>query len=34
MKGLRVTPTYEDVIGVAVSDKLYDIKFPNRDATF
>ena len=34
MKGLRLRPKYEDLIGVAVSDKLYNIKFPNRDATF
>ena len=34
IKGLRVKPTYEDLIGVAVSDKLYNIKFPNRDSTF
>ncbi len=34
MKGLRLKPKYEDLIGVAVSDKLYNIKFPNRDATF
>ena len=27
-------PKYEDLIGVAVSDKLYNIKFPDRDATF
>ena len=33
MKGLRLKPNYEDLIGVAVSDKLYTIKFPNRDAT-
>ena len=33
MKGLRLKPTYKDLIGVAVSDKLYNIKFPNRDAT-
>jgi len=33
MKGLRLKPKYEDLIGVAVSDKLYNIKFPNRDAT-
>ena len=32
MKGLRVRPRYEELIGVAVSDKLYNIKFPNRDA--
>ena len=25
---------YEDLINVAVSDKLYNIEFPNRDATF
>ena len=34
MKGLRLKPKYEDLIGVAVSDKLYNAKFPNRDATF
>ena len=34
MKGLRIKPKYEELIGVAVSDKLYDIKFPNRDAKF
>ena len=34
MKGLRLKPTYEQLIGVAVSDKLYNIKFPNRDAKF
>ena len=34
MKGLRVKPNYEGLINVAVSDKLYNIKFPNRDATF
>ena len=34
MNGLRLKPKYEDLIGVAVSDKLYNIKFPNRDATF
>ena len=32
--GLRVRPSYEDLIGVAVSDGLENIKFPNRDATF
>uniref|UniRef100_UPI00404B1636 hypothetical protein n=1 Tax=Flavobacterium sp. TaxID=239 RepID=UPI00404B1636 len=32
MKGLKVKKQYEDLIGVAVSDKLYNIKFPNRDA--
>ena len=34
MQGLRVKPTYEDLIGVAVSDGLENIKFPNRDSTF
>ena len=34
MQGLRVKQTYEDLINVAVSDKLYNIKIPNRDATF
>ena len=34
MHGLRVKPTYEDLIGVAVSDDLQHIKFPNRDASF
>ena len=34
MKGLRLKPSYEALIGVAVSDGLQNIKFPNRDATF
>ena len=34
MQGLRVKPTYEDLIGVAVPDGLENIKFPNRDAKF
>ena len=34
MRGLRVRPHYEDLIGVAVSDELYNIRFPNRDASF
>ena len=34
MNGLILKPNYEDLIGVAVSYKLYNIKFPNRDATF
>ena len=34
IKGLRVKPNYESLINVAVSDKLYNIKFPNRDAKF
>ena len=33
-EGLRLKPEYEDLIGVAVSDKLYTVKFPNRDAKF
>ena len=34
MKGLRLRPTYEDLIGVAVSDKSYNIKSPNGNAKF
>ena len=34
MNGLRIKPKYEELIGVAVSDGLEHIKFPNRDATF
>ena len=34
MQGLKVKPGYEGLINVAVSDKLYNIKFTNRDATF
>ena len=34
MQGLRVKPTYEDLIGVAVSDGLENVKSPNRDSTF
>ena len=34
MQGLKVKPNYEGLINVAVSGKLYNIKFPNRDATF
>ena len=34
MRGLRFRPQYEDLIGVAVSDELYNIKFPNRNAQF
>ena len=30
MKGLRVRPRYEELVGVAVSDKLYNVKFPKR----
>ena len=32
--GLKVHRQYEDLIGVAVSDDLQNIKFPNRDASF
>ena len=34
MKGLKVKPAYEDLNGVASSDGLEHIKFPNRDASF
>ena len=34
IQGLKVHRQYEDLIGVAVSDKLSNIKFPNRNATF
>ena len=34
MRGLKLKPNYEGLINVAVSDKLYNIKFPNRDASF
>ena len=34
MQGLRVKPSYDQLIGVAVSDELQNIKFPNRDSTF
>ena len=34
IKGLRVKPNCEGLINVAVGGKLYNIKFPNRDATF
>ena len=34
MKDLRLKPTYEHLIGVAVSDGLDNIRFPNRGATF
>ena len=34
MQGLRLKPTYEQLIGVAVSDGLENIKFPNRNASF
>ena len=31
MRGLRVRPQYEDLINVAISDELSNIKFSNRD---
>ena len=34
MKGLKVKPTYEDLIGVAKSDGLEHVNFLNRDAGF
>ena len=34
MKGLRVRPSYGQLIGVAVSDGLENNKFPDRDAKF
>ena len=33
MQGLRAKPSYEQLIGVAVSDELENIKFPNRDSS-
>ena len=32
MRGLRVRPQYEDLVGVASSYTLQHIKFPNRSA--
>ena len=34
IKGLRVKPSYEQLKGIAVSDELRNIKFPNRDSSF
>ena len=34
MQGPKLKPTHEYLIGVAVSDKLYNIKFQNSDAKF
>ena len=34
MQGLRVKPSYEQLIGVAVSDELEHSKFPDRNAKF
>ena len=34
MRGLRVRPQYEDLLGVAKPDGLGNIQFPNRDTKF
>ena len=34
VRGLKVKPSYEQLIGVASSDGLEQIKIPNRDAKF
>ena len=34
MEGLKLKPNCEDLINVAVSDKIYNVKSPNRDASF
>ena len=34
MRGLKVKPSYEQLIGVASSYGLEHIQFPNRDASF
>ena len=34
MRGLRLRPKYEQLIGVALSDDTFNIQFPNRDAIF
>ena len=34
MRGLKLKRNYGDLINAAVSDKLYNIRFPNRDASF
>ena len=34
LRGLRVKPSYGQLIGVAFPDELENVKFPNRDATF
>ena len=34
IRGLKVKPKYEDLIGVAFSNGLEQIKIPNRDASF
>ena len=34
MRGLKIKPTYERLIGIAFSNGLGNIKFLNRDASF
>ena len=34
MQGLKLKRNYEDLINVAVSDEVYNVKFPNRDSSF
>ena len=34
VKGLRIKPSYEQLVGVTVSDGLEHIKFPNRNVSF
>ena len=34
MRELKLKRNYEDLMNVAVSDNLYNVKFPNRDASF
>ena len=34
VRGLKFKPNYEGLVNVAASDKLYNAKFPNRDASF
>ena len=34
VKGLRIKPTYGQLMGVAVSDDLEHIRSPNRNASF
>ena len=34
MQGVKLKPKYDDLINVDVSDKLYNIRSPNRDAQF
>ena len=34
MRGLKLKPNYEGLINVAARDKSYNIRFPNRGASF